>query len=222
MALTSRKKRPLVRDSTTLRDDRLFIVACDDTYAPKQYFGFLRISRVQIHVIPTTDGSSAASHVLDRLLEYNFDDGDVRWLILDTDHYSSGAHLKSLKVTLRRAKQLGVHVAMSKPCFELWLLLHHVPEPEVIGLANADETVAALRENLGSFNKTSLNPEHFPTKLIPDAYVRAKRLDRTGVPGDPPIQNTSRVYRLLEQIAGTANPTQLPLDLQALVAMTEQ
>ena len=42
MSLTRRKARPLKRDGTRLRDDRLFIVACDDTYAPKQYFDFSR------------------------------------------------------------------------------------------------------------------------------------------------------------------------------------
>lgn len=43
MSLTHRKGRPLVRDAQRLRDDRLFIVACDDTYAPKQYLNFLRL-----------------------------------------------------------------------------------------------------------------------------------------------------------------------------------
>jgi hypothetical protein len=38
MSLVQRQPRPLTRDAVSLRDDRLFIVACDDTYAPKQYF----------------------------------------------------------------------------------------------------------------------------------------------------------------------------------------
>jgi hypothetical protein len=68
MTLIPRQPRPLMRDAASLRDDRLFIVACDDTFAPKQYFDFFRLTRVQIHVIQTTDGTSAAPHVLDRLL----------------------------------------------------------------------------------------------------------------------------------------------------------
>lgn len=35
-------KWPLVRETATFRDDRLFIIACEDTYAPKQYFDLLR------------------------------------------------------------------------------------------------------------------------------------------------------------------------------------
>ena len=53
MSLIPRQPRPLARDSASLRDDRLFIVACDDTFAPKQYFDFFRLTRVHIHVVPT-------------------------------------------------------------------------------------------------------------------------------------------------------------------------
>jgi hypothetical protein len=56
MSLVRRKSRPLSRDTGSLRGDRLFIVACDDTFAPKQYFDFFRIARVKIHVVPTLDG----------------------------------------------------------------------------------------------------------------------------------------------------------------------
>ena len=73
MSLLNRQPRPIPsrdKDPASLRDDRLFIIACDDTYAPQQYFGFFRMTRVQIHVIPTVDGTSAAQAVLERLLTY--------------------------------------------------------------------------------------------------------------------------------------------------------
>ena len=63
-----RKPRPLTRGLGSLRDDRLFIVACDDQYAPKQYFNFLRLPRIQVHVVETPDGKNSASHVLERLM----------------------------------------------------------------------------------------------------------------------------------------------------------
>ena len=70
MSLIQRKPRPLQRDSESLRDDRLFIVACDDRFAPEQYFGFFKLTRVKVFVVSTTDGSSSAQHVLERLLAY--------------------------------------------------------------------------------------------------------------------------------------------------------
>ena len=128
MSLFPRKARPLGRDTASLRDDRLFIIACDDTFAPKQYFDFFRLTRVKIHVVPTTDGTSVAAHVLRRLLEFEHDPDDELWMLLDTDHCTQGTHLQGFTGALREASQQGVQVALSNPCFEFWLLLHHLDE----------------------------------------------------------------------------------------------
>lgn len=152
MSLFQRKARPLTRDAASLRDDRLFIVACDDTYAPKQYFEFFRITRVQIHVVPAEDGRSAAAHVLERLLTFDHEEGDELyelWMLLDTDHYTKGSHLAKFTATIREDKQRGVNVALSKPCFEFWLLLHHVEEACLDSLSSARDAEEALRTILG-------------------------------------------------------------------------
>ncbi len=95
MSLLQRQPRPLKRDKEGLRDDRLFIDGCDDTYAPEQYFGFFKISRIQVKVIPTTDGTSVAQQVLDRLIAFDHEPDDEIWMLLDTDHRTRGTHLKS-------------------------------------------------------------------------------------------------------------------------------
>jgi hypothetical protein len=96
MSLFKYKSRPLKRDKDRLRDDRLFLVACDDTYAPKQYFGFFNFSRIHMLVIPTEDGASAARHVLSRLIAYKDKiksaENDEHWLLLDADHFLSESH----------------------------------------------------------------------------------------------------------------------------------
>jgi hypothetical protein len=97
MSLIQRKPRPLARDAASLRDDRLFIVACD-----VQYFEFFRIPRVQVHVVPTEDGTSSAEHVLDRLRAIEHEEGDELWMLLDTDHYTTGSHLGSFMSTIAR------------------------------------------------------------------------------------------------------------------------
>lgn len=61
MSLIQRKPRPLTRDSSGFRDDRLFIVACDDTYAPQQYFNLFQIPRVKIFVVNTPAGEPSSS-----------------------------------------------------------------------------------------------------------------------------------------------------------------
>jgi hypothetical protein len=217
MTLNPRQPRPLTRDASSLRDDRLFIVACDDTFAPKQYFDFLRLARVQIHVVPTPpDGTSAASHVLGRLLRYDHEEDDERWMLLDTDHCVQGTHLSMFVGTLAEAKRQQVNVALSKPSFELWLLLHHVEETAVGVLPAAKDVEEALRAKLGEYNKTKLRQEHYPLTSVCDACIRAERLDATVAGGDIPSENTTRVYLLLKAIAAKAIPQQLPPELQGL------
>jgi hypothetical protein len=217
MSPIQRKARPLVRDTGSLRDDRLFIVACDDTYAPKQYFDFFRITRVQIHVVPTEDGTSAAEHVLGRLQNIDHEDDDELWMLLDTDHYATGSHLKSFVSAITKAKQQGVNVALSKPCFELWLLLHHEEESAVGLLSNASAVEKALREKLGQYNKANLRSEHYPLSSVLNAFNRAERLDRAVSGGEIPSHNTSRIYLLWKAIAAKALPSQLPPELRGLV-----
>ena len=217
MTLTHRKSRPLGRDKQAFRDDRLFIIACDDTYAPKQYFDFFRIPRIQVHVVPTTDGTSTAHAVLDRLLAYEHQDHDERWLLLDTDHCIEGPHIKSFVAALQMARQNGVRVALSRPCFELWLLLHQVAETEVAELGNCEAVDAELRRVLGSYNKTSLVPEHYPLNTVVGACERAQRMDRSVASGNIPDRNTTRVFEIWHSICRKALPSQLPQELRDLI-----
>ena len=217
MTLIPRQPRPLTRDAGSLRDDRLFIVACDDTFAPKQYFDFFRFTRVKIHVVPTPDGSSAAAHVLDRLLRFDHEEDDELWMLLDTDHCVRGAHLASFVEALREAKRQRVNVALSKPSFELWLLLHHVEETALGVLPAARDVEEALRVTLGEYNKTNLKQAHYPLASVSNACIRAERLDATVSGGEIPNENTARVYRLLKAIAAKALPQQLPPEFSGLL-----
>jgi hypothetical protein len=212
--ISSLKPRPLNRGTGTLRDDRLFLVACDDTYAPKQYFDFLRLSRVQIHVVETDDSRSAAVYVLERLNKFKVEDDDERWMVLDTDHCIQGSHFPSFIQAITEARQAGIKIALSRPCFELWLLLHHLEENEVKTLKDAAATEARLREVLGGYNKTNLKPEHYPLASIAAAIQRAERLDAQVEGGDRPDGNTTRVYQLLKAILGSIPTGQRPEELR--------
>lgn len=217
MSLVQRKPRPLKRDTDSLRDDRLFIIACDDTYAPKQYFDFFNITRIKVYVVPTEDGTSTAERVLGRLLEYKYEQDDELWMLLDTDHCAEGNHKKGFIQAIKNAKERNVNIALSKPCFELWLLLHHVDEKVVEGLSNATETDKLLRKILGEYNKKNLKQEHYPLASVLNACTQAEKLDREIGGGDIPDSNTSRVYLLWKAIAAKGLPSQLPEELKGLL-----
>ena len=214
MSLIIRQPRPLKRDAGTFRDDRLFIVACDDTYAPKQYFNFFKISRVQVHVFPSEGGlSSIADHVLDKLLSIEHEEFDELWLLLDTDHYIHGEHLKGFSNALSRARQNHVNIALSRPCFELWLLLHQVGKSDVADLDDAVSVTKKLREVLGEYNKTNLKKEHFTIDKVANAILEAQALDSKTVGGIIPANTTTRIYLLWKSIISKAALSQLPQPL---------
>jgi RloB-like protein len=201
--------RPLTRETSTFRDDRLFIVACEDTYAPRQYFDFFEIPRIQIHVVPTQDGRSSPRHVLERLLSIEHAEYDERWLLLDVDHRSHGQHVASLAQTLAEARRQGVNAAICNPCFELWLLLHHKPEDELGGFSECAVVEGALRDILGGYNKRRLKSQQFSRQSVAKACDRARRLDETA-PWSIPQGYAAQVHRLWEAIAVGAAPHQLP------------
>jgi hypothetical protein len=210
-----RTPRPLNRDTATFRDDRLFIVACEDTYAPKQYFDLFQIPRVQIHVVSSEGGRSSPSHVLERLLAFDHAEYDERWLLLDVDHRSAGPHVANLTQTLSEARRQGVNAAICNPCFELWLLLHHKAEDACCGFVNCRDVEDALREILGGYNKRRLRAEQF-FGPVAEACARARRLDQSP-PWSIPEGYAAQVHRIWEAIAAGAAPNQLPLDFRELL-----
>ncbi len=214
MGLTQRKPRPICRDEASLRDDRLFIIASDDTYAPKQYFAFFNIPRVQVHVIATENNNYSAEYVLERLLELEHEPDDERWILLDVDHHDKGRHQRGFIAAIRKAKQKGIKIALSKPCFEFWLLLHHIDIAGATPLENAQKTEALLRKSLGEYNKTKLKSEHYPYSLVIEACRKAKKLDNAVPGGDIPTGNTSRVYLLWEAIIANSLPSGLPSEFK--------
>lgn len=222
MMRSSRKPRPLDRDMQTFRDDRLYLVACDDTYAPDQYFkaykkDFLG-ARLQVNVVPTEDGTSSAEHVLDRLLAFEIEEYDQRWLLLDTDHYIEGNHRNSFLKALSKARQENVRVALSRPCFEFWLVLHHLEavDSRLAAITNAKSVEDLLRKTLGAYNKKKLNMEDFPVSSVPKAVAGAEVIDKEISGGDIPERATSRVYQLWQEIIMNAAQAQLPSELRDL------
>ena len=77
-------------------------------------------------------------------------------MLLDTDHCVQGSHLASFTAALSEAKRQRVNVALSRPSFELWLLLHHIEETASGRLPAARDVEVALRATLGQYNKTKL------------------------------------------------------------------
>jgi len=210
------------RSESVFRDDRLFVIATDDTYAPLQYFNAFQLSRVKILVVPTQDGTSAAPHVLARVEQYEVEEDDQRWMLLDTDHYTRPDHAATFLHALTDARKKGINVALSNPCFDFWLLLHHVQEvSRLSAIKNARDVLVELRAELGEFNKTNVDMTKFTLSSVVAACRVAKILDLASDGGDRPESPMSHVYKLWVEIVSSAQRSQLPVELAEILIADE-
>jgi hypothetical protein len=214
-----RKSRPLDRTSGAPRDTSIVVIACEDTHAVKQYFAKFRTRRVQYKVLPTTDGNSSPQSVLKRLNEYKeeyaTEVGDELWICIDADHWIRDQHQRELSRVLQECRSKGYGVAISNPCFEIWLLMHfsEVDDDLLLELLGEDpagdltDTQRAsircdtfekrLRDVAGGYNKSNVARLQITAQQVLKATERARRLDgNSDVPNCP----GTRVYKLIETL----------------------
>jgi hypothetical protein len=115
------------------------------------------------------------------------DEFDELWCVADVDEFD-------LDRAVQAAEAGRVRLAVSNPCFEVWLLLHFEEGgPHVSGAAAA---VRRLRRHLPAYEKAKLQFEDYAPGLR-DAVDRARKLDDGSAVGTNP---SSGVWRLVERI----------------------
>ncbi len=196
-----RRKRPLDRDGGTLRDASLLVIASEDRYAAKQYFGRFRTRRIQFLVVPTSDGRSSPTAVMERLDEFKRSNAtevdDQFWVCIDLDHWAGESHMKNLTDVLSHCRRKGYRVAISNPCFELWLLLHLEDLPTNVS-PRCDEIAARLATLLGGYNKAKCcSSIQFTAEMVHDAVRRAEASDTADA---IPTRPLSRVHLILKEL----------------------
>jgi hypothetical protein len=214
--MPSRRFVPRTRRSGN-RDARLIIIAAEGTNTEKQYFEDLAASffapNIHVEVLDRLDVGSDPNAVLMALdqfrSQYSLRSGyDELWMMIDVDRWGE----KKLSEVGALCSQKNYELAVSNPCFELWLLLH---------LKSLDEypygILQEFKENkrpkarhprtrlelelvalLGSYQKGNLDTTKFLGN-VESAIERARALD-----ADPRHRWTNdlgtRVYLVAEKI----------------------
>lgn len=201
------------------RDARLVVIASEGKDTERIYFKALAKEyanpRVHVHVLERSEdekNNSSPEHVLKQLNDYKtqyaLEADDELWLVVDKDSWTDGMLSRVAAVC---AKDAAMNMALSNPCFELWLLLHLedatslTPEEYKMWLENRRKSKNAnpylkvrLRQKMGSYHESSYDAPALVAN-VETAIERARRLDKSPDDRWPQTLGT-RVYLLAESV----------------------
>jgi hypothetical protein len=214
------RRNKLLNRRENYRDATLFVIATEGQETERQYFDGFNASLVKVIVLPTgEDGKSSPESVVSRVADFQrqFDLGneDELWVVLDVDRWKA----RQLHDICRSARG-KYKMAVSNPCFELWLFLH-LAEPNfsgeewdaVLWKAHQNPSRAMklwLRKHLaeqGGYQENNLQFERFHPS-IPEAIERAKALDVDPTESYPQTFPGTHVYRLAERLRSFLTATE--------------
>ncbi|MEV0923986.1 RloB family protein [Streptomyces spongiicola] len=92
------------------------------------------------------------------------------WCLFDRDQHDH------IDAALKEAREAGVEVAFSHPCFEVWRLLHHKSVTGTFG-GVCDMAVARLPFGGGAANVKTVLPEQIPPGSFAEAKKRARKMN---------------------------------------------
>lgn len=215
-----RSRNSLMRERReAFRDARLIVIASEGKDTERIYFKALAKEytnpRVHVHILERSEdeqNSSSPEHVLKQLNDYKghyeLESDDELWLVVDRDRWTE-AMLS--RVARECAQNNFMHVALSNPCIELWLLLHLVDatlltsEEEQLWMDNRRKSKNAdpylkvrLRQEMGSYHESSYDAKML-IEHVDVAIARAEALDKNPTDRWPQTLGT-RVYLLAESV----------------------
>lgn len=201
------------------RDARIIVIASEGKDTERIYFQALASEyanpRVHVHILERGEdeqNNSSPEHVLKQLndykRDYSLEEDDELWLVIDKDRWTE-AMLSH--VAAECAQNDFMHMALSNPCFELWLLLHLV---DATSLTSEEQEQwmkndrssrrtdpylkVRLRQAMGSYNESNYDAQI----LIPHVEIaieRARVLDDNPADRWPQTLGT-RVCQLAESV----------------------
>lgn len=215
-----RSRNSLMRERReAFRDARLIVIASEGKDTERIYFKALAKEysnpRVHVHILERSvdeQNNSSPEHVLKQLndykSQYELEADDELWLVVDKDRWTE-AMLS--RVATEYSKEVAMHMALSNPCFELWLLLHIedvallTPEEQKQWMENRKKSKNAdpylkvrLRQKMGSYHESSYDAQTLMAH-VENAIERARTLDKN--PNDRwPQTLGTRVYLLAKSV----------------------
>lgn len=138
--------------------------------------------------------------------EFNFRSTDEFWLIIDRDQWESIHHIDLSKLVEDCKNEDNFFIAMSNPCFEIWLIFHHTDLTRY-----SEDELNKIKENIKISNKK----HHIDTvleELIGHAYNKRPKAEDF-IPHTYSAIRTAAKYH----VEGEDLPTNIGSDVYILV-----
>lgn len=163
-----------------------------------------QISGKAIQTVMT--GSNSVKSMREKIEEVKRERGKSSeiWIVIDLDRRTDSEMSQIYKLA---ASNRNVHVALSSPCFEFWLLLHFRDGKDVRESVDPRSASAMCLQNLknvdgwGDYDK-SLMGRSITREDILNAVRRAREYDETDGTTWSRRQGTTTFYRLVESYLG--------------------
>jgi hypothetical protein len=187
------RETDLSRHSGTRQSRDTVLIVTNGECTERQYFEALRREpwlSVALRVIVRREAPQALIVTAAALRDIG--SYDHMWVVCDVDEYD-------VSQAVIEAPARGVGLALSQPCFEVWLILHK--SDRCPGFNNASQACEQLRKLVPDWRKERLDFADFRDGIA-DARDRAQRR------GEPPDANPSTaVWRIIDCVDGRRTQT---------------
>ncbi|MEZ4888515.1 MAG: RloB family protein [Chitinophagales bacterium] len=191
------KKKRGYKKGEQHKDARLFVIVAEGEREDAYFKWFHEKNlRISVEIVMREENKSAPKHFLERLDKYidstgwREKDGDLVWFVLDVDRWER-KEIEDLRIHCEQKNNWNI--AISNPCFEVWVIFHLQKEIEDKGEMPKDLKHLIPQLIQGGFNLENICP------LIETATENAKNADANSAHHFPYRMKT-KVYQLAEQM----------------------
>jgi hypothetical protein len=193
------------------RDASIIGIACEGDVTEYRYFEEFKErytdfpSRIHIELIKRQEASESAPEYvissIDAFKKSKAGPDDEFWVVIDYDRWGE----KKLSEIAQQASQKSYHVAVSRPCFEAWLLLHWILETGIDAMVLSElewkgcKSIGDEIRRIHGHYRKDLNDVVEYVERAEIAIENARSLDVNPVDRWPRTFG-SRVYQICERI----------------------
>jgi hypothetical protein len=181
------------------RDHSTFLIVAEGE-REDAYFNYFngKKQNFQVELVPRDLNASAPTHFINRFKKYKKEqrwiasEKDKIWFVLDTDEWKRNQIEELISYC---KKNNALNIAISNPCFEVWLLYHLLEDLDEIDATKLKSELAlqAQKKGIKGYHPTLFYP------FFEKAILNAKQKD-TNKEHPFPNPKQTKVYQLAEQL----------------------